>query len=395
MIKDFSNFFPHKDSTYINLNNGTLGLCPKNVLEAQVQAILNFEKNTSFSLGNSWEIFWNIHQQLGAFFNSEPENFFLRPNVTLVLNEFILGLNLNAEDVVVTNDLEYGAINNILKHLSRTKKVHYHELKFSEFLEKSELTDSDLIDFFVESLPLKTKMVLISHVFTGNGLIFPIEKLAQKLKEKNIFLIVDGAHGPGLLDLNFKDFFPSVGFYAGNLHKWMMGPKGTAFGWTHPDFQKYLTPTFGSWTTETETPPIFTKFYPKDHFVRKFLWSHSQGFSSFYALIEMFSFWNAQGAKVIAHEIQSRMNFLRNELLKSGLKEELSSSPNLNRAFVCYSADQISLAGIDGLILKKDSSPLALQIGLPHLPGKKLIRLTPHIHNTSEELSKTVKILST
>ena len=45
----------------------------------------------------------------------------------------------------------------------------------------------------------------------------------------------------GALPLDFKRF-DDVDFYGGNLHKWVMGPKGTGFGWVHPRHQKSLEP---------------------------------------------------------------------------------------------------------------------------------------------------------
>lgn len=59
--------------------------------------------------------------------------------------------------------------------------------------------------------------------------------------------MVDG-HALGALELNFN-LYKKVSAYAGNLHKWMMAPKGTGFGWLNPQWQNQYQPISGSWTT--------------------------------------------------------------------------------------------------------------------------------------------------
>lgn len=385
MFQSFSqDFAKYKDTSFINLNNGTLGLCPSVVIDQQKTELESFEKNTSSGYGDAWARLWKIQQGLGRFLKARSEDLFLRPNVTLALNEIIMGLDLPASSEILTNTFEYGAVVNILKHKAQRDGLSLRAEDLSALYQCSD--DDSVSEVILKTISPQTRMILISHIFTGNGLIIPLGKLARALREKDVLLVVDGAHAPGLLDLDFTQDLNDVDFYAGNLHKWFMGPKGTAFGWVHPDRQKHLNPQYGSWTTSENPPPNMAGFAQPGEFASRMLWSHSQSFSSYYGLESALTYWNLHTPEVIREQVQIRMTYLKDSLAAAGV---FALVKNYNSAFLCYNASEFSKAQFQGIFLKGTS----LQVGLPRLPGAQLLRLTPHIHNTQEELTEAVRLL--
>lgn len=385
MFQNFSqDFAKYKDTSFINLNNGTLGLCPSVVIDQQKAELEAFEKNTSSGYSQAWARLWKIQQGFGQFLKARPEDLFLRPNVTLALNEIIMGLQLPANSEILTNTFEYGAVVNILKHKAQRDRLSLRSEDLSALYDCS--SDESVIEVILKTISEKTRMLLISHIFTGNGLVIPLGKLSRALREKGVLLVVDGAHAPGLLELDFTQDLKDVDFYAGNLHKWFMGPKGTAFGWVHSDHQKHLNPQYGSWTTAENPPPNMSSFGQPGEFASRMLWSHSQSFSTYYGLESTLDYWNLHKPEVIRAQIQERMIYLKNSLAEAGVFMRVN---NYNSAFLCYNASEFPQATFKGIFL--ENTPL--QVGLPRLPGAQLLRLTPHIHNTEEELTEAVQIL--
>lgn len=63
----------------------------------------------------------------------------------------------------------------------------------------------------------------------------PITKLTALAKEKHAVVLIDGAHAPGMEDIDVTAI--GADLYTGNCHKWLFAPKGTAFLWTKRSVQ--------------------------------------------------------------------------------------------------------------------------------------------------------------
>src|SRR5687767_4317170 len=103
------------DPKVIYLNSGTHSIVPKKVLEAVQRYQKEYEKNPTHSLFKAWGELWEVQKELARYFNADPKDIFLRPNITAVLNAFVLGLPLEKKSEILISDLEYGAITNLCR----------------------------------------------------------------------------------------------------------------------------------------------------------------------------------------------------------------------------------------------------------------------------------------
>ncbi|HAR44377.1 MAG TPA: hypothetical protein DCS07_17400 [Bdellovibrionales bacterium] len=377
------------DPALIYLNSGTFSISPRMVLKAQIEYQKDFERNPTASLMEAWGRVWRIQKLLAEYFNTVPENLFLRPNVTAAMNDFISQIPLPRGTEIATTDLEYGAIVNICR--ARAEKDKF-TLRTISVPASANHTD-ELVSHIVEQLNDRTALLMISHIMTGTGLILPLKELAAELRKRDIILAVDGAHGPGALPLDFNQLL-DLDFYGGNLHKWFLGPKGTAFGWVNPRHHEALDPLYTGWTTYEPAPPAFRNFAPGSHFARKMLHSACQNFGPYFALEDSLRYWTEMGAASIYSELKRLQTQLESKIFaKTGWKSISPSDPALRGPLLTYVPPGLHVAEA-GPLMENLRSQHGLQVAIPGIKGVPCLRLSPHIYNTDEELERAVTILA-
>jgi isopenicillin-N epimerase len=149
---------------------------------------------------------------------------------------------------VLATDHEYGACDRTWRFLSGKHGFHYIRQPISLPVASAEA----IADQFWSGVTPRTRVIYLSHITSFTALRLPVAAICRRAREAGIRTIVDGAHAPGQIPVNVQDV--GADYYIGNLHKWLMAPKGAAFLYAHPDCQCDLEPLIVSWGWEAEKP---------------------------------------------------------------------------------------------------------------------------------------------
>ena len=237
------------------LNHGSFGACPRPVfetyqrwqlqLERQPVAFLDYYRGLSSWLGHAREA-------LAATLHTSALNIVGLTNATAGLNIVAQSLDLKPGDEILTTDHEYAALEKTWTYVARRTgaKIVVAEIPLP-LVSIEEFTTAVL-----SKMTSRTRVLFLSHITSATALVFPIERVIAEAKSRQIWTVIDGAHTPGHIPLDLDAL--GADFYAGNCHKWMMAPKGSAFLYVRPDLQSVINPLVIShgWTEDAAQPGV-------------------------------------------------------------------------------------------------------------------------------------------
>ncbi|MEM8662720.1 MAG: aminotransferase class V-fold PLP-dependent enzyme [Pseudomonadota bacterium] len=221
----------------IFLNHGSYGATPRTVLDVQRVWRDRLEAQpcqfiNAIAPGAIREAAGALAQFLGA----EDEDLVFVENTTQGINAILRSMQFAAEDEVVVTDHVYNAVRNTLNFVLEPAGARLVVANVG-----LPLARDGLVDRVMAAASPKTRLIVIDHVASVSGVVFPVAEIAAAARARGIKVLVDGAHAPGMLDLNV----PAIGadYYVGNCHKWLCAPKGAAFLWAAKARQDGLHPT--------------------------------------------------------------------------------------------------------------------------------------------------------
>ncbi len=212
------------DPEIVYMNIGTTGSMPRRILDnydyynrlaAEHPRTFESELGATFGLPAQRE---KLAQQFGC----NADEICLSRNTTDGLDAIIYGLELEAEDeILLTHHEHIAALSPLNVRQDRdTVRLTYVEIPVLE----TESADQ-FVQAFKNSRSPDTKAILFSHITYKTGTRLPAKELCQWASDNELISIVDGAHCPGMIELDFHDM--GCDFYAGPGHKWQCGPGST------------------------------------------------------------------------------------------------------------------------------------------------------------------------
>jgi isopenicillin-N epimerase len=157
------------------------------------------------------------------------------PNATTGVNTVVRSLEFAPGDELLTTNHAYIACRNALRwHETRGVTVTVAPVPWPI------AGPPQVVDAVLSTVTPRTRLVLLDHVTSPTGLVFPVREIVRRLDERGIDALIDGAHAPGMLPVNVGEI--GAAYYTGNCHKWLCAPKGAAFLHVRRDRQERVRP---------------------------------------------------------------------------------------------------------------------------------------------------------
>ena len=222
----------------IYLNNGTVGSSPAPVL----RAVFDGYKSTEMLDETDPEDYpiwgygpWNeFRDPLAAFVGCSRDEIALVRNATEANSYIANGLEMKPGDEVLMTDQEHPGG----EQPWQLKAKRYGVVVKKVVLPKPVQDTPQVLNLFTDAITPRTRVIFFSHITTVTGVVLPAKEVCALARSKNILSAVDGAHVPGMMQLNLHDL--GCDMYSSSPHKWLQAPKGSGFLYVRNEVIDYL-----------------------------------------------------------------------------------------------------------------------------------------------------------
>jgi selenocysteine lyase/cysteine desulfurase len=355
--------------TIMNLNNGGVSPQPKVVQDAVDRYYHLSNEAPSYYM---WQILDKgrepLRKKLADLAGTSAEELANNRNTTEALATVTWGLTLAKGDEIIMTKQDYPNMIQAWKQKELRDGIKIKWLSFTLPIEN----DDQIVNEFINATTSKTKIWHITHMINWTGQIFPIKKLCEEARKRNIISIVDGAHTFAHMDFKIPDFNPD--YYGTSLHKWLCAPFGTGMLYVKKENIA------GLW-------PLFPNDKPQIADIRKFETLGTRSFAPEQAIGQAIDFQNAIGTK----RKEERLRYLKNYWCEKVItNQRVKLNISLKPAYSC-ALGNFSIDGMDpGEVASKlfsEHQIHTVSIKWENISG---VRVTPHVYTTTKDLDRFV-----
>jgi isopenicillin-N epimerase len=226
------------DPSVAFLNHGSFGACPRHVLDRQTELRARLEREPiHFFMRELEPLLDRARSEVAEFVGASAADVAFVRNATAGANAVLRSLVFSPGDELLTTDHAYAACKNALDWVAMRSGIRVVVAKVPFPL----ADPSEVVGAIAAAVTPKTRLAMIDHVTSPTGLVWPVDSIVRALAERGVDVLVDGAHAPGMLDLNLDAI--GAAYYVANFHKWTCSPKGAGMLYVRRDKQRDIHPT--------------------------------------------------------------------------------------------------------------------------------------------------------
>ena len=359
------------DKTY--LNNASVSVMPKTSIEAMKQFLIDYSEmgpdspESEIFIKGLWE---KTRTSIAKVVKCNPDEIIITQSVTDGINIVANGMKFENDSNIIIRGGEHEHHANYFPWLKLRKKIDVRSLPVDE---NGGFEFSDLKKVLDE----KTKLVALSHGLYNSGLILPVKEIGNELQKENIPYFLDTAQTVGCIgEFDFAD--TGCDFMSFNGSKWLCGPMGTGVFYCKRESSDLLEPSnIGGETAETNENGELTYKELPDRF--------QAGFRNYVGLAGMESsvtFLQNLGWNNIRNHIISLSNLFIDEIGKIPESKVFCPEDESERTSIV----SFEIAKQDPEKIVSELAQKGIIIAKREIYEKPVLRISPHIYNTKDEI---------
>ena len=359
------------DKTY--LNNASVSVMPKTSIEAMKQFLIDYSEmgpdspESEIFIKGLWE---KTRTSIAKVVKCNPDEIIITQSVTDGINIVANGMKFENDSNIVIRGGEHEHHANYFPWLKLGERIDVRSLPVND---NGGFEYSDLKKILDE----KTKLVALSHGLYNSGLILPVKEIGKELQKENVPYFLDTAQTVGCIgEFDFAD--TGCDFMSFNGSKWLCGPMGTGVFYCKRESSDLLEPSnIGGETAETNENGELTYKGLPDRF--------QAGFRNYVGLAGMESsvtFLENLGWNNIRNHIISLSNLFIDEIGKISESRVFCPEDESERtSIVSFEIEKQDPEKIVSELAQK-----GIIIAKREIYEKPVLRISPHIYNTKDEI---------
>ena len=354
---------------FIYLNHASTGVMPEAAVKKMNKVIDDFAQQGDPGKEYQDVILREARKRVAQLINGELENIAFTMNTSHAIYIALTNIPLGEGDVVVVMSECFPAAKYVVKY-----NLPGIEVEYVNFAQK------DPVEVIKKVLNSRVRALVVDHVqyFTGERM--SLLALSNFLKEKGIFLIVDGIQAVGCINVDVKR--EGIDILACGGSKWLNGPQGTGFLYTNPEAFRRLKKIHTGWLGAPWKNYISFDILPEPFEDARRFELGTRNLIGIVGLSESISILLEYGLE----KIEKRIRKL-NTLLLEGLKRKKFEiiTPENRMAGIVTGRTKSALAESVYKKLKENNIIISLR--------NNALRFSPHFYNTEEEIEKVLEII--
>lgn len=357
---------------FINLENGYFGMASRPVMDALEAHNRLVNREAAFFMRTKFpQRLADVVQSLAAFSGAGADEILIVRNPTEGMNILIQGYPFRPGDEVVVADQDYDSVKETLTMMEQRGRFRLAPVQ----LPFHPADDEEILAVYRRAITPKTRVLIVTHLLHRTGQILPVAKIARMAHDLGIDVFVDAAHSFAHIDYRLPELHSS--FVVVHLHKWLGAPLGVGMLYIRRDRIADIAPLYGDTSHAIDD-------------IRKLARFGTTPPGPILAIEDAIAFHNGIGGR----NKEMRLRYLKecwvNEAKKLPRVElMIPDAPERSCAIAAFRVkDRDAQAVVDYLLQEHRIFTVAPVVG-----STRVVRVTPHLYNSPEEMAKLVHAL--